>query len=446
MGEGSGEGMPQPSPRVDPVWVLQEDFNEARAEAHPRDAVLRVLSAERRGSCAEAVDAAGFIGDLLGGLRKDPWRMLGLPRGCTDSDVKKAYRKLALRLHPDKARTETTDLFACLHAAYENLATAEARDAFEKRLIVEESLVRKAKAAGPRAAEELERKFRRERRRREAEQFRQWREHQRGTLSQWERADCAFGNQHRAADDFERRRLRQDQSRKKRDAEREAKSLKKKSAHKKEVSRKIQAKFLKEEAEARMRLAELDRETQRLQNLRNGAVEGGAGIPAAPTSKHPASSSSRRKQRASSASGKGDCAPPAPPKRADHAEDRGPGTGASLAPEDAVLTVVFETAGPMGFTLLDRRAGIRSVSVPADRRDATDWSTAVLRLESEDPGVPGAAESLGVEEGDILVSVNGQSLIQSSFTEVCTVLGSSAHPRVLSFQRRCRHHRLPHVG
>jgi DnaJ like chaperone protein len=36
--------------------------------------------------------------------RPDPYTVLEVPSSATDSDVKKAYRRLALKFHPDKVR------------------------------------------------------------------------------------------------------------------------------------------------------------------------------------------------------------------------------------------------------------------------------------------------------------------------------------------------------
>jgi hypothetical protein len=47
---------------------------------------------------------------LLAGLKgsvdaaSDAYKTLGLKRNAKDSDIKKAYRKLAIKFHPDKAR------------------------------------------------------------------------------------------------------------------------------------------------------------------------------------------------------------------------------------------------------------------------------------------------------------------------------------------------------
>ena len=58
---------------------------------------------------------------LLCATAADPYRVLGLRNGATDDDVRKAYRKLAKRYHPDRVGVEGTAKFREISEAYEHL-------------------------------------------------------------------------------------------------------------------------------------------------------------------------------------------------------------------------------------------------------------------------------------------------------------------------------------
>ena len=68
---------------------------------------------------------------LLKQLDEDPYACLGLAKAkADDAAVKRAYKKRALRYHPDKNAWDSTELFQALGWAFERLETAEKRRAF----------------------------------------------------------------------------------------------------------------------------------------------------------------------------------------------------------------------------------------------------------------------------------------------------------------------------
>jgi curved DNA-binding protein CbpA len=66
----------------------------------------------------------------------DPYEILGLSRDASDADIKKAYRKLALKNHPDKQptpeeREKANAIFAKISNAYQILTDSELRKKYE---------------------------------------------------------------------------------------------------------------------------------------------------------------------------------------------------------------------------------------------------------------------------------------------------------------------------
>lgn len=52
---------------------------------------------------------------------ESPWAVLGIPRGSSGADIKRAYRKLALKHHPDHGGD--AEMFKKVKAAYVTLGS-----------------------------------------------------------------------------------------------------------------------------------------------------------------------------------------------------------------------------------------------------------------------------------------------------------------------------------
>ena len=66
-------------------------------------------------------------------MGKDYYKILGVSRSATDDELKKAYRKLALKFHPDKNKAKNAeDRFKEIAEAYEALSDKKKRDIYDK--------------------------------------------------------------------------------------------------------------------------------------------------------------------------------------------------------------------------------------------------------------------------------------------------------------------------
>lgn len=65
-------------------------------------------------------------------MGKDYYKILGLSKGASDDDIKKAYRKLALKYHPDKNKAPgAEEKFKEVAEAYEVLSDKKKRDIYD---------------------------------------------------------------------------------------------------------------------------------------------------------------------------------------------------------------------------------------------------------------------------------------------------------------------------
>ncbi|EEH52791.1 uncharacterized protein MICPUCDRAFT_7992, partial [Micromonas pusilla CCMP1545] len=63
----------------------------------------------------------------------DYYSILGIAKGCSDAEIKKAYRKTAMKLHPDKCQaTGADECFKRVGRAYACLSDEDKRAAYDR--------------------------------------------------------------------------------------------------------------------------------------------------------------------------------------------------------------------------------------------------------------------------------------------------------------------------
>ncbi len=80
-------------------------------------------------------DDAEFIKAAKNSTLPDYYKILEIPRSASQNEIKKRYRELAKKLHPDKSKGEKTDeTMAEINKAYEILSHPERKAKYDKHL------------------------------------------------------------------------------------------------------------------------------------------------------------------------------------------------------------------------------------------------------------------------------------------------------------------------
>ncbi len=106
----------------------EDDILEGEGEGEEEDPTS--ITAERRKAMEQDTRDAGVLLPLI--RRQKYYELLGITKDATDSEIKKAYRKMAMKWHPDKNSSEHAEaVFKGIGEAYEILSDPEQRRAYD---------------------------------------------------------------------------------------------------------------------------------------------------------------------------------------------------------------------------------------------------------------------------------------------------------------------------
>jgi len=122
---------PRAPPTRAPPTKASASASPSRASRAPQ--VPKQMSVEQMGRCPDGKDG-GEAGSEIRRVCscKDFYEILRVERSCKDEDLKKAYRKSAIRLHPDKCNlTGAEEAFKKVSTAFSCLNDARQRSSYD---------------------------------------------------------------------------------------------------------------------------------------------------------------------------------------------------------------------------------------------------------------------------------------------------------------------------